>query len=83
MHAPRFREAWSRSARAVLVCEAAACREGFRVLELVATVAGEPLYLACGFSIIHERFEVPTSKAVTVPCARMAKPIIAPTGLTP
>ena len=64
------------------LCEAAAAREGFRVLELVATVAGEPLYVACGFSII-ERFEVPTSKAVTVPCARMAKPIIAATGLTP
>lgn len=56
------------------LCEAAAAREGFRSLELVATVAGEPLYLACGFSII-ERIDVPTSKAVTVPCARMAKPI--------
>jgi hypothetical protein len=31
--------------------------------------------LAYGFSIV-ERIEVPTSKAVTVPCARMAKPII-------
>ena len=56
------------------LCEAAAAREGFRSLELVATVAGEPLYLACGFSMI-ERIEVPTSKSVTVPCARMAKPI--------
>ena len=56
------------------LCEAAAAREGFRSLELVATVAGEPLYLACGFSIL-ERIDVPTSKAVTVPCARMAKPI--------
>ena len=56
------------------LCEAAAAREGFRSLELVATVAGEPLYLAYGFSII-ERIEVPTSKAVTVPCARMATPI--------
>jgi|SRR5580765_1685189 len=56
------------------LCEAAAAREGFRSLELVATVAGEPLYRACGFSTI-ERMEVPTSKAVTVPCARMAKRI--------
>jgi GNAT superfamily N-acetyltransferase len=59
------------------LCEAAAAREGFRALELVATVAGEPLYLACGFSMI-ERIEVPTSKSVTVPCARMAKPITGP-----
>ena len=56
------------------LCEAAAAREGFRSLELVATVAGEPLYTACGFSLV-ERIEVPTSKAVTVPCARMAKRI--------
>ena len=53
-------------------CEAAARAEGFRSLELVATVAGEPLYLACGFSVI-ERIDVPTSKGVTVPCARMTK----------
>ena len=58
------------------LCEAAAAREGFRSLELVATLAGEPLYLACGFSTI-ERIEVATSKGVTVPCARMAKPIVA------
>jgi GNAT superfamily N-acetyltransferase len=58
------------------LCEAAAAREGFRSLELVATVAGEPLYLAYGFSVI-ERIEVPTSKAVTVPCARMTKLITA------
>ena len=56
------------------LCEAAAAREGFQSLELVATVAGEPLYLACGFAIA-ERIDVPTSKAVTVPCARMTKPI--------
>lgn len=54
------------------LCEAAAAREGFRSLELVATVAGEPLYAACGFSLI-ERFDVPTSNGVAVPCARMSK----------
>ena len=58
------------------LCEAAAGREGFRSLELAATVAGEPLYLACGFSTI-ERIEVPTSTAVTIPFARMVKPIAA------
>ena len=56
------------------LCESAAAREGFRSLELVATVAGEPLYLSCGFSIV-ERIEVSTTKGLTVPCARMAKQI--------
>lgn len=54
------------------LCEAAAVREGFRELELVATVAGEPLYAACGFEII-ERIDVPTPHGITVPCARMRK----------
>jgi GNAT superfamily N-acetyltransferase len=56
------------------LCEAAAAREGFRSLELVATVAGEPLYLACGYVLV-ERIEVPTSKGVTVPLARMTRSI--------
>jgi GNAT superfamily N-acetyltransferase len=56
------------------LCESAAAREGFRSLTLVATVAGEPLYQACGFSIV-ERIQVPTSKGVMVPCARMGKAI--------
>jgi GNAT superfamily N-acetyltransferase len=56
------------------LCESAAAAEGFRSLELVATVAGEPLYAACGFSVV-ERVDVPTSHCVTVPCARMTKMI--------
>ncbi len=56
------------------LCEAAAAEEGFGSLELVATVAGEPFYRACGFSIT-ERIDVPTSKGVTIPCARMVKAI--------
>jgi GNAT superfamily N-acetyltransferase len=60
--------------RVLSLCEAAAAREGFRTLELVATVAGEPLYKACGYSVT-ERIEVPTSKGATVPCARMTKRI--------
>jgi GNAT superfamily N-acetyltransferase len=54
------------------LCERAAAREGFRSLELVATVAGEPLYTACGFSAV-EPLDVPTSRGVTVPCTRMRK----------
>jgi GNAT superfamily N-acetyltransferase len=58
------------------LCEAAAARAGFRSLELVATLAGEPLYAAYGFCLI-ERIEVPTSRGVTIPCARMSKPVAA------
>lgn len=70
--------------RVLSLCEAAAARQGFRSLELVATLAGEPLYCACGFQVI-ERIEVPTSTGLTVPCARMRKTIehrgqIHPTG---
>ena len=58
------------------LCEAAAAREGFRSLELMATVAGEPLYAACGFSVV-ERVAVPTSRGTPVPCARMRKAVTA------
>ena len=58
------------------LCEAAAARERFRSLQLVATVAGEPLFRAYGFSVI-ERIEVPTSKDLTVPLARMNKQVTA------
>jgi GNAT superfamily N-acetyltransferase len=62
-------------ARLILsLCEQAAAREGFRSLELTSTVAGEPLYIASGFSLL-ERIEEPTSKGVAVPLARMVKPI--------
>src|SRR5262245_10250153 len=53
-------------------CENAARASGFRSVELVATVAGEPLYTACGYRL-DERIDVPTSAGVTVPCARMHK----------
>src|SRR4029077_2521470 len=46
------RDDWTRRGlgrRIVEECEAAAKREGFRQLALVATLAGLPLYLACGF----------------------------------
>jgi GNAT superfamily N-acetyltransferase len=53
------------------LCEAAARSEGFRTVELMATMAGEPLYRACGFEAI-ERVEDDRGGAA-VPLLRMRK----------
>ncbi len=53
------------------LCENAACAEGFRAVELVATLAGEPLYRACGYQPI-EPFE-DTRGGAPVPLIRMRK----------
>ena len=56
----------------LLACEAAAAAAGFRRCELAATLAGEPLYRACGYQQI-ERFDSDTPQGVTVPLVRMGK----------
>jgi GNAT superfamily N-acetyltransferase len=56
------------------LCERAAAAEGFRRVELAATMAGEPLYRACGYQDI-ERFEADTRSGVRVPLVRMGKRI--------
>ncbi|MEP6864541.1 MAG: GNAT family N-acetyltransferase [Deltaproteobacteria bacterium] len=59
--------------RAILgACEVAARAEGFFTEELVATLAGEPLYRACGFTAV-EAFEQPTKTGIAVPLVRMTK----------
>ncbi|WP_117209433.1 GNAT family N-acetyltransferase [Allorhizocola rhizosphaerae] len=58
--------------RAVLsLCETAAAAEGFTVLELMATMAGQPLYAAAGFTFVEQVLE--SSSGVTIPLARMRK----------
>lgn len=59
--------------RAILdACEVAARIEGFRRVELAATLAGELLYRACGYGPI-EHFRSRTSTGVEVPLIRMGK----------
>ena len=54
------------------LCEAAARDAGFARLELMATAAGEPLYVACGYRVI-ERAERLSANGVAVPGAVMGK----------
>jgi GNAT superfamily N-acetyltransferase len=56
------------------LCEQAAAAEGFTRAELAATMAGVPLYRACGYHDI-ERFEADTRSGVRVPLLRMGKRI--------
>jgi len=55
------------------LCEAAAKSEGFSAVELMATMAGEPLYRACGYEAI-ERVDDDRG-GVAVPLLRMRKPL--------
>jgi GNAT superfamily N-acetyltransferase len=55
------------------VCERAAVDAGFRRFELMATLPGEPLYRALGFSVV-ERLVLPLA-GLELPFARMARDI--------
>ncbi len=55
------------------LCEAAARAEGFRRVELAATLSGRPLYEACGYTVI-EAFE-DARGGTPVPLLRMGKGI--------
>jgi GNAT superfamily N-acetyltransferase len=55
-------------------CHDEARRAGFRRLELMATLPGEPLYRALGFSP-DERVELALPDGIRVPLVRMSLPI--------
>lgn len=57
----------------LLACEDALRAAGFRRAELVATLAGEPLYAAFGYTAT-ERYDAPLPGGLTLPVVRMAKP---------
>ncbi len=54
------------------LCEDAARAAGFRRAEMMATLSGEPLYRACGYTPI-ERVAAPGPDGVAVPLIRMGK----------
>jgi GNAT superfamily N-acetyltransferase len=53
------------------LCEKAARAEGFTRIELMATLAGAPLYPACGYEVLEQLTEKPGG--VPVPLLRMGK----------
>lgn len=58
--------------RLIQECTRAAGAAGFQTLELVATLPGQPLYAAFGFSVA-ERFELALPGGVRVPVVRMGR----------
>jgi len=59
--------------RAILTaCEEAILEAGFQSAELVATLAGEPLYAAFAYEAV-ERYEVPMSGGLKLPVVRMRR----------
>ncbi len=53
-------------------CENAASNEGFGRAELVATLSGEPLYRACGYSVLKETL-AETQSGMPIPVRLMGK----------
>ena len=53
-------------------CESAIESAHFRSIELVATLAGEPLYSAFSYTAV-ERFDIPLADGQPLPAVRMVK----------
>jgi GNAT superfamily N-acetyltransferase len=67
--------AWARRGigRSIMMaCELAIVRAGFRTVDIVATLAGEPLYAAFGYAVV-ERYEIPMADSLSLPVVRMNK----------
>ncbi|GEN99534.1 acetyltransferase [Novosphingobium sediminis] len=60
--------------RIMALCEDAARAAGFHKVELMATLAGRPLYEVCGYTEI-EAVEATSREGVVVPIIRMGKPL--------
>ncbi|MCI0537498.1 MAG: GNAT family N-acetyltransferase [Verrucomicrobiales bacterium] len=53
-------------------CERAIAEAGFRKVDIVATLAGEPLYASFGYAVV-ERYEIPLAGGLSLPAVRMTK----------
>ena len=53
-------------------CERAIVETGFRSVDIVATLAGEPLYASFGYAVV-ERFDIPLAGGLKLPVMRMTR----------
>jgi len=58
--------------RIMTACERAIVEAGFRSVDIVATLAGEPLYASFGYAVV-ERYEIPMSGGLKLPVVRMTR----------
>ena len=66
---------WARRGigRSIMVaCEQAIIAAGFRKVDIVATLAGEPLYAAFGYAVV-DRYNISMAGGLTLPAVRMSK----------
>ena len=66
---------WTRQGigRAIMsACEEAICAAGFRRVEIIATLVGEPLYRAFSYPVT-ERYDIPMKDGLVLPVVRMMK----------
>ncbi len=57
------------------VCEQAIIAAGFRMVELSATLAGEPLYASFGYAVA-KRYEIPMAGGLSLPVVLMTKNMV-------
>jgi hypothetical protein len=53
-------------------CERAIIEAGFRTVDIVATLAGEPLYASFGYAVV-ERYDIALAGGLMLPAVRMTK----------
>ena len=67
--------AWARRGigRSIMsACELAIIEAGFRTVDIVATLAGEPLYASFGYAVV-ERYEIAMTGGLSLPVVRMIR----------